>query len=447
MNLYIASDGKGAFMLAILGIDKCVQMALQELGFFITYWHLLKIKKNCQMFFLFFYFVIVFGDCMLISLSKTDNNLLYSLLHGILYMCFSACFILISEGSLWKIFAAIGLSDLFGGVPQLVLASVVEGSEDKLQIPFAPGVPYIPFGVILGGMGYLILLLVLRKYLIRFSIEPMERKLWVRIFAAVYTANALFRITSLHSEIIFSYKHSWKMGTGLGVVTLIFTVVVVFSDYRRTERQKQYYLREQNQVLKWHYETLKEQIAITRRFQQDVSDMFRENEGSNGDISDKMPQRMLSAQMKNSDVAVTGGEILNQVLLNKRNQCAEEGIILQIEADGIEFSGFEEMDVVILLYNILDNAIESCSKIPDKEQRRIWVKIEQKENSLIICCRNDRWGERVLREGKQTWKKDKNLHGTGMEIIRAVTENYQGRWTYEEREKDFFTRVVLLEII
>ncbi len=433
-------------MPAGFAIDKFAQLSLMDLGFFITYMHLANIKKSCRAIFVLMFFCSASTSCFLFAVAETGNESLYSLLHTIAMICYTTAYVWINEDDLWKTFAAISISDLFGGVPQHVMAAAVEGNDWKLHVSFAPGIPYIPYGFIMGGMLYLVLFLAFRKYLIQFSKEPMGKKLWVRIFGAVYMINALLRITSMHREMVFTHKQSWEMGIEWGIFLLSLTVALVFCDSKRTERQKQYYLRLQNQVLKWHYETLKEQIAVTRKFRQDVSGMLSKGGGVHSDVQKEKLQELISVQSERAvGAAVVGGEIVDQVLVNKKNQCEEEGIVFQIEAGKIVLLGYEEMDVVILLYNILDNAIESCRKIPAGEQRRIYLSIEQKEKNLIICCRNDRWGERTLREGKRTWKKDKNLHGTGMEIIRTVVEKYQGQWTFEEKETEFIARAELPE--
>lgn len=426
-------------------IDKFVQLSMMDFGFFITYLHLANIKKNCRLIFVLMYFFSAATSCFLFSVAETGNGALYSLLHTIAMMFYTTAYVWINEDDLWKTLAAISISDLFGGVPQHVIATAVEGNDWKLQVSFAPEIPYIPFGFIMGGMLFLVLLFAFRKYLIRFSKEPMGKKLWVRVFGAIYMINALLRITSMHKEMVFTHKQSWEMGIGWGILLLSFTVAIVYCDSKRTERQKQYYLRLQNQVLKWHYETLREQIAVTRKFRQDVSGMLSKGGDIHEEVQEGMKWGPVSVQAERIGTETVGGEIVDQVLVNKRNQCEEEGIKFQVESERIIYSGYEEMDVVILLYNILDNAMESCRKIPDGGKRRIRLSVGQKENCLIICCRNDRWGERTLRDGKRTWKKDKSLHGTGMEIIRTVVEKYQGQWTYEEAEKEFIARVVLPE--
>lgn len=225
------------------------------------------------------------------------------------------------------------------------------------------------------------------------------------------------------------------MGTSWGVVLTIALVVILYCDSKRTERQKKYYLRQQNQVLQWHYEILREQIAITKKFQQDVSGKLLEaGNDTNGYLEES------KKQIEGWNIE---GGIVRQVLVNKRNQCKEEGIRFQLEIDNISFSDREEMDIVTLLYNLLDNAIESCMRIADLKQRWIALAISRREGEIVICCENSRYGELVLTKGKKTWKKGKHLHGIGMEIIKSIVEKYHGEYDYEEREREFDIRIIL----
>lgn len=189
-------------------IDKYIQMSLIELGFYITYWHMIKIKKKCRWIYAFSFFFFVFSDYLLFRIAKTGNESFYFLVHTIAIMSSSVFYIWVSEGSLWKIFAGVGISDLFGGIPHLAVASAPDGNIEKLALSFAPQIPYIPFGIVLGEGGYLLLLLAFRKYLVRFSEESMGEKLWVRLFAAFYMVNMLFCVTSVHSELVFTHKQS-----------------------------------------------------------------------------------------------------------------------------------------------------------------------------------------------------------------------------------------------
>ena len=76
--------------------------------------------------------------------------------------------------------------------------------------------------------------------------------------------------------------------------------------------------------------------------------------------------------------------------------------------------------------NMLDNALEACGKITDKEQRHIQFRSEIKNDFLTISCKNtfsekpkkDRHG-RII-----TSKSDALSHGFGIRQMESIAQKY-----------------------
>lgn len=85
-----------------------------------------------------------------------------------------------------------------------------------------------------------------------------------------------------------------------------------------------------------------------------------------------------------------------------------------------------EQDLCILLMNMLDNALEACGKITDKEQRHIQFRSKIKNDFLTISCKNtfsekpkkDRHG-RII-----TSKSDALSHGFGIRQMESIAQKY-----------------------
>ena len=65
--------------------------------------------------------------------------------------------------------------------------------------------------------------------------------------------------------------------------------------------------------------------------------------------------------------------IVNAVLVNKAHQCEEKHIKFTIDMMGFETKKMKEIDLVALLSNLLDNAIEECERIQDKLDKKIYI--------------------------------------------------------------------------
>ncbi len=126
-------------------------------------------------------------------------------------------------------------------------------------------------------------------------------------------------------------------------------------------------------------------------------------------------------------------EIVNSVLELKETQCLEKNIPLKIQVEDHIYTGVQEADMVGLLYNLLDNAIEANEKITDPENRGIWLSLKKADGRISLNLKN-----RVI-PGEtitfQTQKAKKEEHGIGTRIIEALIEKYNGSREVSGNEK------------
>ena len=80
-----------------------------------------------------------------------------------------------------------------------------------------------------------------------------------------------------------------------------------------------------------------------------------------------------------------------------------------------------EEDLVTLLVNLLDNAVEACEKL--EERRIIRFKMVLEDGELILSVSNP-VAEPVIIDGKKiaTTKKDGRNHGIGLLNVNGVIE-------------------------
>ena len=108
----------------------------------------------------------------------------------------------------------------------------------------------------------------------------------------------------------------------------------------------------------------------------------------------------------------------------------------------------DNMDLLSLTSNLLDNAVEAAQKVIESEKKKIKVIFNQNKGYLIIDVWNyynknflDVVGNRF-----KTTKKDKQLHGKGMDIIRETTLKYRGDFSYEIIEDKIIMKTTIQNI-
>ena len=143
---------------------------------------------------------------------------------------------------------------------------------------------------------------------------------------------------------------------------------------------------------------------------------------------------------------ITGNQILDSMLWHKSILCKELSIELEMEwnLDDAEI-GMDDMDIVGLAGNLLDNAIEACSRV-DHRTRFIHVKSKKQANIMSIRVRNTKnESEEPIKVHFRTLKSDSENHGFGMKIIRSIVDKYDGTIQYQD-DKTEFVVVVNLQV-
>lgn len=134
-------------------------------------------------------------------------------------------------------------------------------------------------------------------------------------------------------------------------------------------------------------------------------------------------EEQIGKETYNVDVIDTGNILINAVLNIKYNEAKEKGIILPIKADNLSGLIISDSDLVTIITNILDNAIEAVLKCDDK---RIVFKIIKDTDMLVIDSSNPYSGQLPDEELIRTTKPDKNNHGYGLANIRKTVASNQG---------------------
>lgn len=140
----------------------------------------------------------------------------------------------------------------------------------------------------------------------------------------------------------------------------------------------------------------------------------------------------------------TGSGVLDTLLTAKMQQADRMRITLSAVADGGSIAWMDAMDLVTILGNALDNAIEATSALDDEEQRLVRVAIYRQGAFVMIKVENVFRGSLHMVDGlPQTTKASSLHHGYGLKNMRETAEKYGGSLT-ASREDDWFVLRILL---
>jgi sensor histidine kinase YesM len=142
----------------------------------------------------------------------------------------------------------------------------------------------------------------------------------------------------------------------------------------------------------------------------------------------------------NYHLITTESDIISATLNLKYSECLDKKIKCTYQIVG-NLSGVKDTDISILLYNLLENAIEACE---GQKSPFIDVKICDNKAYLMIIIKNS------LRQitGKKsdkltTTKADKNVHGFGLKTVSDIVKTYDGFMNISSDEDVFVADIRL----
>lgn len=141
------------------------------------------------------------------------------------------------------------------------------------------------------------------------------------------------------------------------------------------------------------------------------------------------------------DLIDTNHTIVNAILNSKYRECRDKGIVFVLQLGDLQNIHIEDEDIVIILSNLLNNAIEACEKV---NERIIKFKMMKEGNQLIISIINKMSGK-ILMENEKilTTKEDALNHGIGIENIKNTLEKYHGIYKIST-QNDIFKFVIII---
>lgn len=137
----------------------------------------------------------------------------------------------------------------------------------------------------------------------------------------------------------------------------------------------------------------------------------------------------------------TGNELFDMILSTKTEKLAEYKISLECKGDLSKLSFLSYVDGCILFSNLIDNAIEACSKVDGKRYIRIIAKCSEQLYHLEIC--NPMQGVLLKKNDKiLTSKGDKENHGIGLQNVYDIIEKYNGNYHITTEDGEYGIQMV-----
>lgn len=144
-----------------------------------------------------------------------------------------------------------------------------------------------------------------------------------------------------------------------------------------------------------------------------------------------------------TEVINTNNVIVNAVLNSKYQEMIEKGILFVFRVNDLAEICISDEDVVTILSNLLNNAIEACEKSDDRKIIRL--KFIKKDSKIIIAVKNTFNQPIRYEDGEIGTSKllDSEEHGVGIKNVERILEKYGGIHVKKEIEKEFLFSIII----
>ena len=227
--------------------------------------------------------------------------------------------------------------------------------------------------------------------------------------------------------------------TILAFLALI-NIVIIISLYRVNRKRKQQNEKLiadwqlQNQYMDHNVEFCKRAGEITRQVR-DAIESF-DPKAQEEDCLEECSQLLRY---------IHGGSTAQEALIaDKKTKCEHLGIRFEDEIRALpDPAVMQEIDMISLMGNLLDNAIEACQVSGQEEPYLRFSSVIRKKVWMVEVSNSKDPGLSPKKDGMKTTKEDRASHGLGMGIIQSIVSRYSGSLTMDDHGDSFETKAML----
>lgn len=306
------------------------------------------------------------------------------------------------------------------------------------------------FMAILSQILLFCILLVIKKCFVKQNTATLTKTEWIRISVfPIFTMISIISILIYFDTSANEKQKNVLLCTAFGMLIMNIFIFYLIGDILKREAK----LREEALFRK----RVKSEFDMYRQISENYNQQRkREHEYRNQMMVvgalvrdrklDKLETylRKLDGQSENRvDYFDANHVIVNAILNTKYQEAKDKGIVFVVKINDLSHTQIQDEDLVIILSNLLNNAIEACELCTDKV---IKIKFVKEKRQTVISVINTFGMEPVLADGEyQTTKENKTAHGIGIRNVEETVSKYNGSCVIKHSERLFQFIIVIPE--
>ena len=256
---------------------------------------------------------------------------------------------------------------------------------------------------------------------------------------------------SLYMLVLVQAKSINLFSIGLCASLVLFINFAVFYLYNKViidlhNQMEKELLKQENLFYNRQIEQMESALSTTRKIQHDFRNhwmaitSFAEND-NNTDLIQYMKE-IHPIALKTNQWISTGNKSIDSILNYKIQEASNRNISIYKDIKIPENLNIAASDCVIILGNLLDNAITAVEHL--NKNRSIQLTLKYDRGLLLLNIENEFSGK-INKEGNKilSTKNDYKLHGYGLENVKSTIEKYQGSMDINHENNIFSIAIVM----
>lgn len=240
--------------------------------------------------------------------------------------------------------------------------------------------------------------------------------------------------SSLYMLVLTQTKDIQMHSIAIAAILILFINFAVFYLYNSVivelqNKMEKELLRQENLFYNKQIEQMESTLNSTRKIQHDIRNHWMAisafaKSNNTTEIIEYM-EEILPIALQSNQMVSTGNKGIDSILNYKSNEALQQNIEINIDTQIPENLNIASSDCIIILGNLLDNAIHATKEL--NTNKFIDVKLRYNRGQLYLSIINPFKKDIIVANNKIiTSNTDKDSHGYGLENVESAVSKYNG---------------------